>query len=503
MDALAVIPSVEIGSACGDPVDQENILYRLHSPLVFRLIFAILDSPPIKLAEDPPPKIVVGSHAIPIVQEARMNYRSGCSARVAHRELVGAVRSMENAEQRAVLWFAEIDRRKLYRELGYSSMRQYATVALKFSKTRTSDFLRLARRFKELPEVSRSVASGALGYTKAREIVKVASARTELRWLEAAHRLSRRDLERKIARVRSKARRRCAAAQVSLLPAAREEITAARATGKLMTADSDAVARSTPTAVVPLAATAASITQPVEPVTTAQTSFPDGEEAQLAAAVPVRIVLRMTAEQAARYDELWQKLGTVPNPEDLLEALAVLVEERCGTNAGGTFDNATNCQKTGYNDGIPRGTSATAGDRRPARSRSEEPSLATEPSRTKVRSPARSLSRPPFQVHVHQCPACGAIEAAGHPLDHADRGRLACDAARALPGQRNTTTIPPRTRREVLARDRHRCRAPGCPHTRFLEVHHIVPRIKGGTNQPENLITLCAACHRMWHERRL
>ncbi|MCK9995977.1 MAG: HNH endonuclease, partial [Candidatus Krumholzibacteria bacterium] len=62
---------------------------------------------------------------------------------------------------------------------------------------------------------------------------------------------------------------------------------------------------------------------------------------------------------------------------------------------------------------------------------------------------------------------------------------------------------PPRTRREVLARDQHRCQAPGCGRTRFLEVHHIKPRHQGGSNTTENLMTLCASCHRLWHERGL
>jgi len=53
----------------------------------------------------------------------------------------------------------------------------------------------------------------------------------------------------------------------------------------------------------------------------------------------------------------------------------------------------------------------------------------------------------------------------------------------------------------VLTRDRHKCRTPGCNHTKFLEVHHIKPRTAGGNNRTENLITLCSACHRFWHEK--
>jgi 5-methylcytosine-specific restriction endonuclease McrA len=28
-----------------------------------------------------------------------------------------------------------------------------------------------------------------------------------------------------------------------------------------------------------------------------------------------------------------------------------------------------------------------------------------------------------------------------------------------------------------------------------------VSRQRGGSNQPDNLVTLCTSCHRLWHER--
>jgi len=94
-------------------------------------------------------------------------------------------------------------------------------------------------------------------------------------------------------------------------------------------------------------------------------------------------------------------------------------------------------------------------------------------------------------------------DAGERDLSRAESERMRCDAAFCEQGGRNTTTIPPRVRREVLARDKHRCQAPGCGRTRFLEVHHIVSRQQGESNQADNLVTLCAACHRLWHERGL
>lgn len=53
--------------------------------------------------------------------------------------------------------------------------------------------------------------------------------------------------------------------------------------------------------------------------------------------------------------------------------------------------------------------------------------------------------------------------------------------------------IPPALRRAVLARD-NGCAIDACASVYRLEVHHIVPRSRGGDHTPENLTTLC-----WWH----
>jgi len=76
-----------------------------------------------------------------------------------------------------------------------------------------------------------------------------------------------------------------------------------------------------------------------------------------------------------------------------------------------------------------------------------------------------------------------------------------CDAQVLEPGKRNSSTIPPAKRKQALARAKHRCQMPGCNHRHFLEVHHRVPRERGGGNDPDNLVVLCSGCHRLLHER--
>jgi hypothetical protein len=52
------------------------------------------------------------------------------------------------------------------------------------------------------------------------------------------------------------------------------------------------------------------------------------------------------------------------------------------------------------------------------------------------------------------------------------------------------STLP----KKILARDRGRCQVPGCSRA-AVHAHHIVFRSAGGSDAPENLVSLCAAHH--------
>jgi hypothetical protein len=64
-------------------------------------------------------------------------------------------------------------------------------------------------------------------------------------------------------------------------------------------------------------------------------------------------------------------------------------------------------------------------------------------------------------------------------------------------------SVPPALRRAVLTRDRHRCTVPGCTHATFVDVHHVQPRSEGGRHHASNLLTLCSAHHRAAHRGEL
>ena len=58
-----------------------------------------------------------------------------------------------------------------------------------------------------------------------------------------------------------------------------------------------------------------------------------------------------------------------------------------------------------------------------------------------------------------------------------------------------TETIPPHLRRAVACRDRH-CAFPGCQQSpSACQIHHLVPRSRGGPTDLGNLLLLCPFHH--------
>jgi hypothetical protein len=124
--------------------------------------------------------------------------------------------------------------------------------------------------------------------------------------------------------------------------------------------------------------------------------------------------------------------------------------------------------------------------------------------------------RASYQVAVVRCEVCGetSIDAGGatHVVDETFAEMVECDAqtidvrpagphagAEGSARRRATQTIPPMARREVVRRDRRRCKVPGCSNHRYLDVHHIDTRADGGGHDPERLVLLCGPHHRAHH----
>ncbi len=318
--------------------------------------------------------------------------------------LRAAVAELRRAERSAVLWFAELMRRRFYRDCGYASIHAYAEAVLGFGQAKTYQFIRLAESLDGLPQLRASVEAGEMPWTKARSVAAVATPRSEDQWIALAKTSSARQLEARIRESRSEARRD--PDQCDLLAPGAEQAPASS----------------------PLPAPAPKV----------QVSF------------------TLEPEQHARWLAIVERLrkqGHAESKEELLlAAFAALAEADC-----------------------------TRGQ--------------TEAECTRVQN------APPYQVVVYRCEDCGAARLTdGRPLAPAVAAQAACDCREQRDGAPNRASIPPALRRQVLARDGHRCQSPGCRATRFLEVHHREPRRRGGRNSAVNLVTLCAACHRLLHE---
>ncbi len=376
---------------------------------------------------------------------------SGQSANSAHSSIQTSLRTVDKALGNTVLWFADIQTRRLYRDLGYSTMNHYARSALGFSDTKASDYCALSSKISRWPHMKTALQDGSLGYTKARMIIPVCDDQNEEHWVALACRHSRARLSQIIQDARNLARddRRTQIRIPALTSAA--------------TDTQDSIRPDEPSE-KPLAVDhpPASPAAPPPPA-----MIPEPPTAP-AASLPIRLTLEFSPEQFALYENLLEQAHKAgcPLPSNRVDALLQLLASHLDQ------------KKTGTSSSFPRG-------KRPAQT---------------------TAVQPPFQINMSLCPSCQrstvTTSKGDKILPPATKDRALCDAHISRPGHPNKATIPPRIRREVLNRDLHRCRRPGCHNSRFLEVHHIKPRSAGGSNTPDNLITLCSCCHQLLHEKK-
>lgn len=431
---------------------------------------------------------------------------AGQPARGVDKALRHALHALSHAHCAAVICFAEILARRLYRELGYSTIHHYAANALGFSPSRTAQFLRLAEALNRLPLLRAAVLTGQLGWTKAVVVAAIATERTEAVWLAEAQRLSRPDLARRATLARARARE--AAAAQALEFSTREIPLPPCPPAPPAPPLTDPPSSHTAAPAHACGATSRPATSPIATITTVLSApatglpgdgdrpcrralFADGGADPAGDPPPagaLHVTLRFTPTQYARWAaqlERARKLAArgsrvLPGASSREELLLAALDELIAA-AG--------------RDLAPPPPAGTVGPPRAARSAAASDA---------ADAPVRGHHGPPYQIIVFRCEGCGGTRIQT-PLGARTLSRPAAEAAtcdaRVLTSQgRNVATIAPAVRRAVLVRDGYRCRAPGCTGTRFLEVHHRVPRARGGTNRPDNLVTLCAACHRLRHE---
>ena len=113
--------------------------------------------------------------------------------------LVAARQHHRRAEHALAVLLTELATEELFRPLGYVSLEDYAGSVLEISARHARELVRIGRALPGLPKLAATFAAGELDWTKARELVRVATEATEEAWLQRARDVPCRILERQVA----------------------------------------------------------------------------------------------------------------------------------------------------------------------------------------------------------------------------------------------------------------------------------------------------------------
>ena len=363
------------------------------------------------------------------------------AARRLRRRLTEGVRAERQAMRELALGLAEMERTRGYRELGYAGLAEYGERAFGLGFGKAGQLATLGRRLPKLPALDAALAGGALGWTKARTVGQVATPETVEAWVALALVSTSRELERSV---------------WDSLP------------GK-----------------------------------------PPGDtrhEVEPPRYVHARFRLEMDHFELLMraLERIRKEMGSVD-----LSASQLLLELAERELAKGDSPGWGPSELPVDN---PRGEvllPASAGLQQPSPVRAAGPADQPEHVFVPRSSGGENAYRVNHRIIAHRCPDCekhwAETRGGRFELTQESRERLECDHeevagddAAGTPGH-VTRSIPPATRRRVLIRDGGHCQVPGCRNRRYLDLHHIQPRSRGGGHAPSNLITVCSTHHELLH----
>lgn len=117
-----------------------------------------------------------------------------------HQRALVLATNHQKAEYDLLEILGRIDEKKVFRAYGYASLFQYATSALKLSEASAYNFITVARKAREIPEINQAVRSGRLSVATLRKITPVLNATNAAHWFEKAKTLPRILLEKEVAK---------------------------------------------------------------------------------------------------------------------------------------------------------------------------------------------------------------------------------------------------------------------------------------------------------------
>ena len=344
--------------------------------------------------------------------------------------------------------------------------------------------VRLARKLAELPLVDEQLRTGAMSYSQARAISRVATAEKEELWIEYAKRMP--------------------ASQLDKLCSSYQNV---QAYDQAHNAITGAVAGTTSGAV--LAAQVAALRSVTRRsldngMVKFEVVLASDEAALVWAALNAGIATAPTATD---------KIPTVSTPAEPTSTYPTVTTGAAPTAVSPSMTDQTPAEPPSEESspGEPCAKAPMSADRRRQRA---DAFMGIIQDRLRGARPLRTpieiiITVPHAGLHGSAEPSDLAMMADGEVIATSTARRLCCDAgvvvahvdAHGVPLSvgRKTRTIPTAIMRALRLRDRT-CRFPGCTHSRYVDGHHIKHWANGGETALSNLMLLCSAHHTLLHE---
>lgn len=119
-----------------------------------------------------------------------------------HEKAIELAKTYLRAEAELVSVLQEIDVQKAYEPLGFRSLYEYARLALHLSEAVAYNLITVARKSVEVPALKQELLAQTISLSNARMITPVITPENQEKWISAAQNLSKRQLEKEIAKFR-------------------------------------------------------------------------------------------------------------------------------------------------------------------------------------------------------------------------------------------------------------------------------------------------------------
>ena len=117
-----------------------------------------------------------------------------------HSKALAAAKNFKEAERVLQEVLREIDEHKVYYDLGYRSLMDYAISSLGLTPDVAYNHCTVARKSQALPEVQKAISEGVLSVAAVRHMASVLTKENEHELVELASRLTQTELRREVAR---------------------------------------------------------------------------------------------------------------------------------------------------------------------------------------------------------------------------------------------------------------------------------------------------------------